>query len=118
MEDSDWDDPYEIASVAYVEDYNCDVPEGMDLMVHERRRGPYSSEIREDQQTGLTQVFQTSLCATRDELDTVHVDSLTEAFAEAFRILTIFIRESFRRMKRISVIRTMAPLRTMMDILV
>ena len=32
-EDSDWDDPYEIASTAYVEDYNIDVPEGMDLMV-------------------------------------------------------------------------------------
>ena len=45
-EDSDWDDPYEIASAAYVEDYNFDVPERMDLMVHERRRGPYSSDIR------------------------------------------------------------------------
>ena len=32
----DSDDPYEIA--AYVEDYNFDVPEGMELMVHERRR--------------------------------------------------------------------------------
>ena len=37
-EDSVWDDPYEIASAAYVEDYNFDVPEGMNLMVHERRR--------------------------------------------------------------------------------
>ena len=34
-ENWDWDDPYEIASAAYVEDYNFDVPEGMDLMVHE-----------------------------------------------------------------------------------
>ena len=74
----------------YVEDYNFDVPEEMDLMVHERRRGPYSSDIREDQQTGLNQVCQTSLCDTRDDLDTVDVDSMTEAFAEG--ILTIFIR--------------------------
>ena len=27
-EDSDWDDPYALASVAYVEDYNFDVPDG------------------------------------------------------------------------------------------
>ena len=55
-EDSDWDDPYAIASAAYVDDYNFDVPEGMDLMVHDRRRGPYGSDIREDRQTGLTHV--------------------------------------------------------------
>ena len=54
-EDSDWDDPYAIASAAYV-DYNFDVPEGMDLMVHDRRRSPYGSDIREDRQTGLTHV--------------------------------------------------------------
>ena len=81
-EDSDWDDPYEIASAAYVEDYNFDVPEGMDLMVHEQCRGLYGSDIREDQQTGLTHVCQTSLRDTRDEWDMVDVDSLTEAFAE------------------------------------
>ena len=27
LEDSDWDDPYAIASAAYVEDYTFDVPE-------------------------------------------------------------------------------------------
>ena len=37
-EDSDWNDPYALASVAYVEDYNFDVPEGMDLMVHRHSR--------------------------------------------------------------------------------
>ena len=42
-EDSDWDDPCEIASATYVEDYNFDFPEGMYLMVHERRRSPYGS---------------------------------------------------------------------------
>ena len=81
-EDSDWDDPYAIASAAYVEDYNFDVPEGMDLMVHDRRRGPYGSDIRQDRQTGLTHVCQTLLCDTRDELDTMDVNSLTEAFKE------------------------------------
>ena len=81
-EDSDWDDPYAIASVAYVEDYDFDVSKGMDLMVHDRRRSPYGSDIREDRQTDLTHVCQTSLCDTRDEFDTVDVDSLAEAFAE------------------------------------
>ena len=28
-EDSDWDDPYALASAAYLEDYNFDIPEGM-----------------------------------------------------------------------------------------
>ena len=37
-EDSDWEDPYALASAAYVEDYSFDVPEGMDLMVHRHSR--------------------------------------------------------------------------------
>ena len=37
--ESDWDDPYDIASEEYVNQYNFDVPEGMDLMVFERGRG-------------------------------------------------------------------------------
>ena len=67
---SDWDDPYDIASGEYVEDYNFDVSEGMELMVHVRCRGPYGSDIREDDETGLTHVRQTSLGCTRDELHT------------------------------------------------
>ena len=45
-DESDWDDSYDIASAEYVEQYNFDVPEGMELMVHERRRGPYGSDMR------------------------------------------------------------------------
>ena len=81
-EDSDWDDPYAIASAAYVDDYNFDFPEGMDLMVHDRRRDPYSSDIRQDRRMGLTHLCQTLSCDTRDEWDTMDVDSLTEAFTE------------------------------------
>ena len=58
LDDSDWDDPYEIASAEYVEQYNFDVPEGMELMVHVRRRGPYGSDVRENEETGLTHVYQ------------------------------------------------------------
>ena len=37
LEDSE-DDPLERARVAYVEDYNFDVPEGMELLAYNRRR--------------------------------------------------------------------------------
>ena len=80
-EDSDWDDPYAIASAAYVEDYNFDVPEGMDLMVHRQRRDPDNSDIQQNWQTGMTPVCQAMSCVTQDEWDTLDDDSLTEAFA-------------------------------------
>ena len=42
-EDLEEYDPLEMARAAYVEDYNFDVPEGMDLMTYTRRR-PYGGE--------------------------------------------------------------------------
>ena len=41
----DWDDPYDIASEEYVDQYNSDMPEGMDRMVFEGGRGPYGSDM-------------------------------------------------------------------------
>ena len=76
-EDSDWDDPYAIASAAYVEDYYFDVPEGMDLMVHRHHRDLDNSDIHKNWKTP---VCQTMSCVTRDEWDTIDDDSLTEAF--------------------------------------
>ena len=81
LEDSDWDDPYAIASAAYVEDYNFDVQEGMDLMVHRHRRDPDSSDVRQNWQTNVTPVCQTMSCVTRDEWDMFDDDSLTDAFS-------------------------------------
>ena len=75
-EDSDWDDLYALASTAYVEDYNFDVPEGMELMVHRHRRDPDSLDVLQDCQTDVAPVYQTVSCVTRDEWDN---DSLTEA---------------------------------------
>ena len=40
--------------------------------------GPYGSEMRENEETGLTHVCQTTLSYPRDELDTVDVDTLAE----------------------------------------
>ena len=38
-DESDWEDPYDVAGRQYVDDYNFDVPDGMDLMVFERGGG-------------------------------------------------------------------------------
>ena len=76
-EDSDWDDPYALASAAYVEDYNFDVPEGMDLMVHRHSRIPDSLDVQQDCQMDVAPVYQTVSYATRDEWDTSDNDSLT-----------------------------------------
>ena len=76
-EDSDWDDPYALASAAYVEDYNVDVPEGMDLMVHRHSRIPDSLDVQQDCQMDVAPVYQTVSYATRDEWDTSDNDSLT-----------------------------------------
>ena len=45
MYDSEEDDPLERVRAAYVEDYNIDVPEGMELMAYNRRR-PDGGEAR------------------------------------------------------------------------
>ena len=55
-EDSEWDDPYALASEAYVEDYNFDVPEGMDIMVHRRIRIPDGSDAQRDDHTDMVPV--------------------------------------------------------------
>ena len=77
LEDSDWDDPYALASAAYVEDYNFDVPEGMDLMVHRHSRIPDSLDVRQDCQMDVAPVYQTVSNATKDQCDT----SLSETHA-------------------------------------
>ena len=78
-EDSDWDDPYALASAAYVEDYNIDIPEGMDLMVHLHNWILDRLDALQDCQTDVAPVCQTVSCATQDEWDTSDNDSLTAA---------------------------------------
>ena len=78
-EDSEWDDPYALASAAYVEDYNFDVPEGMDLMVHRQSQIPDGSEAQRDDHTDMVPVCQTVSCVTRNGWDVFDDDSLTEA---------------------------------------
>ena len=68
---------------AYVEDYNFDVPEGMDLMFHRHSRLPESSDVRQDCQMDVYQtvsyapVYQTVSYATKDACNTSDNDSLT-----------------------------------------
>ena len=76
-EDSDWDDPYALASAAYVEDYNVDVPEGMDLMIHRHNRFLESLDVRQDCQMFVAPVCQTVSHATMDEWNMSDNDSST-----------------------------------------
>ena len=64
---------------AHVEDYNFDVPEGMDLMVHHHFRALDSSDVRQNWQTDMTPVCRTMTCDMQDEWDMLDDDSLTEA---------------------------------------
>ena len=78
-EDSDWDDP---CALAGVEDYNFDVPEGLDLVVHSRSRTPDSLDAQQDSQTNVAPVYQTVSCVTRNGCDVFDDDSLMEAADE------------------------------------
>ena len=75
-DESDWEDPYDIASQQYVDDYNFDVPDGMDLMVFDRGGGPSGSEMLDEERMGLTLVCQTTLSVPKNKLDMVNIDPL------------------------------------------
>ena len=75
-EDSEWDDPYALASAAYVEDYNVDVPEGMD---HRRSQISDGSETQRDDHTDMVPVCPMLSCVTRNRWDVFDDDSWTEA---------------------------------------
>ena len=42
-DESEWEDPYNLAYAKYVDQYNFDAPEGMELKVSERLQGPDKS---------------------------------------------------------------------------
>ena len=67
-EDSEEYDPLEMARAAYVEDYNFDVPEGMELMTYTRRR-PDGVEARDVNTVDMVPMCQTVSCVTRIEMD-------------------------------------------------
>ena len=64
-EDSEGDNPLERARTSYVEDYNFDIPEGMDLMVNHRSRSSDDSETRRDDTVDMVPVCQMVSCVTR-----------------------------------------------------
>ena len=75
-DESDWEDPYDVAGRQYVDDYNFDVPDGMDLMVFERGGGPSGSDIMDImdmERTDLAPVGQTTLSVPEDKLDTANI---------------------------------------------
>ena len=62
-EDSEEYDPLEMARAAYVDDYNCDVPEGMELMTYNRCR-PDCGEARSVGTVDMVPMCQTVSCVT------------------------------------------------------
>ena len=78
-EDSEEYDPVEMARTAYVEDYNYDVPEGMELMTYTRRR-PDGGETRgvNTVQVDMIRMCRTVSCVTRIEPDESSDTSRTE----------------------------------------
>ena len=58
------DDPLERARAAYVEDYNFDVPEGIELMAYNRRR-PDGGEARSVDTVDMVPMCKAVSCVTR-----------------------------------------------------
>ena len=85
-DESDWEDPYDIACAEYVEQYDFDALEGMELMVFERLKGPDESDVAPvesvmvREKTGLTHVRQTFSCYPRREFDTVDAEPVVDIF--------------------------------------
>ena len=78
----DWDDPYDIVCVEYVEQYNFDAIEGMEPKVFERCKGPGKSSMVGSEWTGPKHMHPTSSSHPRCEFDTVGVEPLTGVFTE------------------------------------
>ena len=69
-----------MARAAYVEDYNFDVPEGMELMTYTRRR-PDGGEARILNMVDMVPMCQTVSCVARIEPDVSSDTSGTETSA-------------------------------------
>ena len=67
-EDTEEYDPLEMAHTAYVEDYNFDVPEGMELMTYTRHR-PDDGNTREVNAVNMVPMCRTVSGITRCELE-------------------------------------------------
>ena len=57
-EDTEQYDPFEMAFSAYVEDYNIDIPEGMELMTYNRGL-PDGGDAR-----GVNSIYMVPMCRT------------------------------------------------------
>ena len=66
-----------MARAAYVEEYNFDVPEGMELMTYTRRR-PDGGEARDVNPVDMVPMCQTVSCVTRIEPDEFSYTSGTD----------------------------------------
>ena len=80
LEDPEEYDPLEMASAAYVEDYNFDVPDGMELMTYTRRRLD-GGDTRGVNAVDMVPMCRTVLGVTRCEPDESSDSSRTDTAA-------------------------------------
>ena len=98
MYDSE-DDPLERARTAYAEDYNFDVPEGMELMAYNQRR-PDGGEAWSMDTVDMVPMCRTVSCVTRIARDESS-DTLLSMLLSMAQTLRIFVRGRNCRMRRI-----------------
>ena len=77
---ADWEDPYDIACAEYVEQYNFDTLEGMELKVFERLKGPGESVMMVSERTGSKHVHQASAGYPRWESDMMGTGPVADVF--------------------------------------
>ena len=127
-EESDWEDPFDIAGREYVDQYNFDLLEGMEPMVFVPGGDPSRSDLPDDVETGMAHVCQTTLYNPHGVLD--GVDVMANAFGQEIpRIASGFLRilavtTGFLRMgmipgieREIPEARTMSQMRLVKEIL-
>ena len=92
-EDTEEYDPLEMARAAYVEDYNFDVPEGMELLTYTRHR-PDDGNTREVNAVNMVPMCRTvsgiTRCELEDSSDMSRMDTaeLAESDSENFCLWT------------------------------
>ena len=74
----DWEDPCDLVYAEYMERYNLDAPEGMELLVFERLKGPDESVMMVGEVTGLGHVHQTLSISPLLEADIVCTEPVAD----------------------------------------
>ena len=79
-DESDWEDPYDIACAEYEEQYNFHALKGKELKVFVRLKGPDESVMMVGERTGSRHVHRASSSSPRLESDNVGTELVADNF--------------------------------------